>query len=164
MCAFYPSALWARRGIVVPFVHQHGATDWIHTNIQPLVAIFFTQGQGQSLKIQKKKWECDNLTTNYWISPIFHVKLPMSMEITWLDFQFSTDKQNLAIPGDHFFFSKFFFSNFWNLMIYVFEYASLLALSVFMWARKRGYGGHFCFINFDKSFSVSFKCLETWDI
>ena len=30
----------------------------------------------------------------YCISPIFFVKLLMSMEMTWLDFQFSTDNQN----------------------------------------------------------------------
>ena len=56
---------WARRGIVVPFVHRrlrrrrrtHSFGYYtnmvqqinfiIHTNIQPLPALFFTQGQGQ---------------------------------------------------------------------------------------------------------------------
>ena len=60
---FYPSARWAQRGIVVPFVrrrlrrrcrrtHSFGYyTNMvqqikfiIHTNIQPLPALFFTQG------------------------------------------------------------------------------------------------------------------------
>ena len=44
---------------------------------------------------------------NYWISPIFNVKLPMSMGMTWLQFQLSTDNQN----GQHlaiYFFSTFF--------------------------------------------------------
>ena len=35
----------------------------------------------------------------------FYVKLPMSMEITWLDFQLSTDNQN-----GHHLATKFFFS------------------------------------------------------
>ena len=66
--SFYPSARWARRGIVVPFVrrrlrrrrrtHSFGYyTNMvqqikfiIHTNIQPLPALFFTQGQGQGQK------------------------------------------------------------------------------------------------------------------
>ena len=67
-CDFYPSARWARRGIVVPFVrclrrcrrrHRRRTHSFgyytnmvqqikfiIHTNIQPLSALFFTQGQG----------------------------------------------------------------------------------------------------------------------
>ena len=56
----------------------------------------------------------------------------MSMEITWLDFQLSTDNQN----GRH------------------------LALSVFKRNRKRGYSGHSGFINFNKSFLFSVKCLK----
>ena len=36
----------------------------------------------------------DNLKNNYWISPFFYVKLPMSMEMTSLEFQLSTDNQN----------------------------------------------------------------------
>ena len=68
---FYPSARWARRGIVVPFVrrlrrrrrtHSFGYyTNMvqqikfiIHTNIQPLPALFLPkvigQCQGQRLK------------------------------------------------------------------------------------------------------------------
>ena len=58
-CCFYPSASW---GIVVPFVcrrtHSFGYyTNMVrqikfilHTNIQPLPALFFTQGQGQIFK------------------------------------------------------------------------------------------------------------------
>ena len=66
--SFYPSTRWARRGIVVPFVrrrrlrrrtHSFGYyTNMvqqikfiIHTNIQPLPAHFFTQGQGHRSKI-----------------------------------------------------------------------------------------------------------------
>ena len=63
--SFYPSTRWARRGIVVPFVrrrrraHSFGYyTNMvqqikfiIHTNIQPLPALFFTQGQGHRSKI-----------------------------------------------------------------------------------------------------------------
>ena len=72
---FCPSACWARRGIVVPFArrllrrrrrtHSFGYyTNMvqqikfiIHTNIQPLPALFFTQGQGQRSrsKIKTKK-------------------------------------------------------------------------------------------------------------
>ena len=69
---FYPSARWAQRGIVVPFVrrrcrlrrrtHSFGYyTNMvqhikfiIHTNIQPLPALFFTQGQGHSSKVKVK--------------------------------------------------------------------------------------------------------------
>ena len=65
---FYTSARWAQRGIVVPFVrrrlrrrrrtHSFGYyTNMvqqiefiIHTNIQPLPVLFFTQGQGHRSK------------------------------------------------------------------------------------------------------------------
>ena len=67
---FYPSARWARRGIVVPFVrrrrlrrrrtHSFGYyTNMVqqikfilHTNIQPLPALFFTQSQGHRSKVK----------------------------------------------------------------------------------------------------------------
>ena len=69
---FYPSACWARRGIVVPFVrrlrrrhrtHSFGYYTTmvqqikfkIHTNIQPLRALFFTKGQGQRSKVKDFK-------------------------------------------------------------------------------------------------------------
>ena len=42
--------------------------------------------------------------------------------------------------------------------------ASLLVLSVFMWDWKRGCGGHFGTINFNKSFLFLINCLETWHI
>ena len=61
----------------------------------------------------------------------------MTMEITWLEFQLSTDNQ---------FFDLIFFSEIYLLMFS--GSASLLALSVFMWDRKRGSGGHFGFIIF----------------
>ena len=67
---------------------------------------------------------------------IFYMKLPMSMEMTQFDFQLSTDNKN----------------------------ASLLALSVYIWDRKQGYGGHLDFINFNKSLLCSVECLETWKI
>ena len=65
-CLFYPSARWAQRGIVVPFVrrrrHTHSFGYYtnmvqqikfiIHTNIQPLRALFYTQGQGHRSKIK----------------------------------------------------------------------------------------------------------------
>ena len=69
---FYPSARWARRGIVVPFVrrrlrrrrrtHSFGYYTSmvqlnkliIHANIQPLPALFFTQGQGHRSKVKVK--------------------------------------------------------------------------------------------------------------
>ena len=41
--------------------------------------------------------------------------------------------------------------------------ASLLALSIFMSDRKRGYGGHLDFITF-KIFLFSAKCISTWYI
>ena len=65
---FYPSARWAQRGIVVPFVRRRRRTHSfgyytnivqqikfiIHTNIQPLPALFFTQGQGHRSKVKVK--------------------------------------------------------------------------------------------------------------
>ena len=49
--------------------------------------------------------------------------------------------------------------------IYKFSgFASILALTVFVGDRKRGYGGHFGFTNFNKPFLFSVKCLETWHI
>ena len=105
-CCF-PSARWARRGIVVPFLgrrlrrhlrhrrtHSFGYyTNMvqqiefiIHTNIQPFPALIFTQGQSYRSKVKvkylKNYFKLNNLKNNYWISPFFHVKLPMSMEIT----------------------------------------------------------------------------------
>ena len=66
LCAtvFHPSARWARRGIVVPFVRRRRTHSFgyytnmvqqikfiIHTNIQPLPALFLPKvkviGQGQ---------------------------------------------------------------------------------------------------------------------
>ena len=48
----------------------------------------------------------------------FHVKLPTSMEMTWLDLQLSTDKQNGRHLATNFFSTYFFiFSEFlWNLV------------------------------------------------
>ena len=80
---FYPSARWARRGIVVPFVRRRLCrrrtysfgyyTNMvqqnkfiIHTNIQSLPAVFFTQGQRSKVKDLKTN-SClrDNLKNNY---------------------------------------------------------------------------------------------------
>ena len=52
----------------------------------------------------------DNLTNNYWISPILYMMLPMSMEMTWLDFQLSTYNQNGRHLANNFF--LYFFSRF----------------------------------------------------
>ena len=100
---FYPSACWTRRGIVVPFVRRfrrRRRTHYfgyyanmvrqikfiIYTNIQPLLALFLPKvkviGQRSRSKIEKISCKRDNLKNSYWISPIFYVKLPMSMEIT----------------------------------------------------------------------------------
>ena len=66
-CFYHPSARWARKDIVIPFMrrrlrrrrtHSFGYYTnmvqqiefMIHTNIQPLPALFTTQGQGQRLK------------------------------------------------------------------------------------------------------------------
>ena len=77
----------------------------------------------------------------------------------WPDYNFSFPPMN---------FFQLFFQNFletWYIYIYRFlGSASLLVLSVFMWDRKRGCGGHFGFINFNKSFLFSINCLETWHI
>ena len=56
----------------------------IYANIQPLPANFFAQGLRSKVKVKDLKKSClrDNLKNNYWISPIFYVKSPMSMEIT----------------------------------------------------------------------------------
>ena len=45
-------------------------------------------------KVQINSCYRHNLKNNNWISPFFYVNLPMSTEITWLDFQFSTNNQN----------------------------------------------------------------------
>ena len=55
----------------------------------------------------------------------------------------------------------------WYIYIYIYRFlgsASLLVLSVFMWDWKRGCGGHFGTINFNKSFLFLINCLETWHI
>ena len=49
--------------------------------------------------------ERDNLENNYCISQFFYVKLLMSMEMTWLDFQLSTDNQNGRQLETNFFFT-----------------------------------------------------------
>ena len=99
-----------------------------------------------------------------WISPIFYVMLPMSMEMTWLDFQLLTDNQDGGHLAIKILLLTFFrFPS--KLGIYRFSgSASLLVLSFFKWDWKRGCGGHFGFINFNKSFLFSINCLETWHI
>ena len=82
--------------------------------------------------------------------------------MTLLDFQLSTDNQD----GRHLV-RIFFTLNFFRIPLKpdIFRFsgsATLLALSIFMRDRKRGYGGHFGFINFNKFFLFSVKCLETW--
>ena len=55
----------------------------IHTNIQPLPAYFFLLKV--KVMVNEKKIlvnVINNVINNYWISPIFNVKLPMSMEMT----------------------------------------------------------------------------------
>ena len=109
---FYPSARWARRGIVVPFVRRRRRTHSfgyytnmvqqikfiIYTDIQPSWHIFLPKvkviGQRSRSKNYRNSSSGDNLKNNHWISPIFYVKLPMSMKMTWLEFQLSTDNQN----------------------------------------------------------------------
>ena len=87
----------------------------------------------------------DNWKINYWISPFFYLKSPMSMEMTWLEFQLSTDNQN----GRHLatnFVSNFFFRIPSKPGIYIYRFSgsvSLLVLSVFMWDWKQGCDGHF---------------------
>ena len=70
----------------------------------------------------------------------------MSMEMTWLDFQLSTENQN----GRHLAIKIYFFTFFFRFPskpdIYRFSgSASLLALSVLVCDWKRGYGGHLIF-------------------
>ena len=71
----------------------------------------------------------------------------MSMEITWLDFQLSTDNQNGRHLATNFF--LFFFripSKPGSLYIYRFSgSASLIVLSVFMWDLKQILINHFYF-------------------
>ena len=65
------------------------------------------------------------------------------------------------------FFSPTFFSELPRNLVQLYMFlgsASLLVLCVFMWDWKRGCGGHFGFINFNKSFLFSINCLETWHI
>ena len=64
-----------------------------------------------------------------------------------------------------FLFQLFFQNSLETWYIYRFSgSASLLVFSVCMWDWKRGCGGHFGFINFNKSFLFSINCLETWHI
>ena len=56
---------------------------------------------------------------NYWISPIFYVMLPMGMEMTWLDFQLSTENQNGRHLAINFFFFLLFFSDFPQNLVYI---------------------------------------------
>ena len=94
---FYPSARWTRSGIVVPFKHRrlrrtHSFGYYtnmvqqiefiIHTNIQPLRHFFLPKVKGQGQRFKKIYGNAITWKNNYWISPIFDVKLPMSMEIT----------------------------------------------------------------------------------
>ena len=69
----------------------------IYTNIQPLGNFFLpkvkVKVQGQNFK--KMFCQRDNLENNYCISPIFYVKLLMSMEMTWLDFQLTTGREEI---------------------------------------------------------------------
>ena len=95
-------------------LRQHGQTDLIYWNVQPLWQKFFTKDQGQSQGQRFKKMFClrDNLENNYCISPIFYVDLLMSMQMTWLDFQLSTDNQNgRQLANKFFFLLKYFFYN-----------------------------------------------------
>ena len=83
--------------------------------------------------------------------------------MTWLQFQLSTDNQN----GRHLatnFFKTFFFRISAKPGIYIYRFsgsASLLVLSVFMWDWKRGRGGQFGFINFNKSFFFQLIALKS---
>ena len=115
----YPSVRWARRGIVVPFVRSQKHSFGYYTNMvhqikfiqtfNPSRELFFTQGQG-------------------------HVMLPMSMEMTCLDFQLSTDNQNGCQLATKFFF-LIFFSELPRNLVYIYSFSgsvSLLVLSVFL--------------------------------
>ena len=71
-------------------------------------------------------------------------------EITWLDFQLSTDNQNGRHLATEFFFDLIFFSDFSQNLVGYIDYgfsrsASLLTFSVFVCERKQGYGGHLVF-------------------
>ena len=86
----------------------------------------------------------------------------MSMEITWLEFQLSTENQNGRHLATNFF--STFFQNSLETWYRFSGSASLLVLSVFMLDWKLSWGGHFDFINFNKSFLFSINCLGTWHI
>ena len=95
----------------------------------------------------------DNLENNYCISPIFCVKSLINMEMTWLDFQLSTDNQNgRQLATKFLFLTQFFFSTIHSSALKLCinrssVSANLLVLSVFMCDRKRGYGCHIDFVN-----------------
>ena len=68
----------------------------------------------------------------------------MSMGMTWLDFQLSTENQNGRHLANNFFLKFFLFS---TPGIYKSSGSvSLLALSILVCDRKRGYGGHLDFL------------------
>ena len=135
-------------------LHQHGATDWIHTNIQPLPALFFTQshrwivkGQGQrflKILVSAITWKIiigslHFFTWTYpwvWRSPDYIFSFPPIIKMAatwWLIFFCQTQFFNLIIPL--------------KPVTYRFSGSgSLLALSVFMCDRKWGYGGHLDFL------------------
>ena len=125
---FYPSAHWARRGIVVPFVHRRlrcrppYSAFWHYTNmVQQIEFIqtfnpgnFFFKGQGHRF---------EQILVNAIIigSFKFFVELPMSMEMTWLHLHLCTEYQNGRHLATNFSPLNFFLSEFpWNLVhIYI---------------------------------------------
>ena len=76
----------------------------------------------------------------------------MSMDMTWLDFQLSTNNQN-----DHQLAINFLFI--WKLTyLYVFGVCESIGIIRFHVRRKRGCGDHLDFINF------KIPCAITWEL
>ena len=104
----------------------------IHANIQSLRNYFLPKVIDQ--KSSLTAW--NNLKNTYWISPIFYVKLPKSMEMTWLDFQLSTDNRNRQ---------GYILTNLINMSVKLFSTVSIVFFPVdFKSAR---YHSRFCIFN-----------------
>ena len=120
-----------------------------------------TKGIGIQSGIDKKEleWNLELIKSNwpqlcigghldfYWISLIFHVKLPMSLEVTRLNFSFPPIIKMSPTRRLHFFFSEIP----WNLIYSCFQSLQVLlvtVLSVFKWDWKRGCDSHFGFNQF----------------
>ena len=159
---FYPSARWARRGIVVPFVRRRRTHSFgyytnmvqqikfiIHTNIQPLPALFHPRSRSE-VKGRGQRFKKKSFNSITW-KIIFGFLQFFTWSYPWVwrspDFSFPPIIKMAATWRLNFFRLIFFFIIPLKPGIYRFSgSASLLALFVFACNRKRGYGGHLYFL------------------